>query len=62
MPNLNSAECLEIPVIDISNETLRTADHLVEAFIHYGFAFVKGQGLGFTSQFLDDIFEVVGLR
>ena len=61
MSNLDAIEYLDIPVIDLSNENVQTADHLVEAFIQYGFAFVHGRGLGFTSQIMDDLFEVVGL-
>lgn len=52
----------QIPVIDISQYNVQTADVLVSAVARYGFVFVKGQALGFTSGILDDIFNRVGQR
>ena len=50
---------LQIPVIDLSQATAQTADKLIDAVSRYGFVFVKGEGLGFTSQMLDDTFALV---
>ena len=51
---------LPIPVIDISNaNTEDTADQLVDAVARYGFAFVRGEGIGFTKPILDNAFELV---
>ena len=51
---------LPIPVIDISNaNTEDTADQLVDAVARYGFAFVRGEGIGFTKPVLDNAFELV---
>lgn len=55
----DSGRSLQIPIIDISRENAQTGDCLVEAAAHYGFVFIKGQGLGFTSQILDDAFDLV---
>lgn len=49
-----------IPVIDVSHASAAdTADQLVDAVARYGFAFVRGEGLGFTRQILDDGFALV---
>ena len=50
---------LQIPVIDISTGDARIADQLLDAVGQYGFAFVRGDGLGFTSQILNDAFAMV---
>ncbi len=55
----NNGSNLEIPLIDLSREDLQTADLLVEALAKYGFAFVRGQGLGFDSEILNDMFDLV---
>ena len=49
-----------IPVIDISqNDTETMAHFIVKAVAESGFVFVKGQDLGFTSQILDNVFNLV---
>ena len=51
---------LQIPVIDISDADAEdTADRLVDAVARYGFAFVRGEGIGFTKPILDNAFELV---
>lgn len=49
-----------IPVIDISNEDARTGIELVDAVEEWGFVFVRGEGLGFKLQDIEDAFELVG--
>ena len=58
----SNGSSLHIPVIDISREDAQTADLLVGACAQYGFVFVKGQELGFTSKLLDGTFDVVSVR
>lgn len=58
-PTQNKGQNLQIPVIDLSHATATTADGLIDAVSRYGFVFVKGEGLGFTSKILDDIFALV---
>ena len=58
-PSQTNGLNLQIPVIDLSHATAQTADKLIDAVSRYGFVFVKGEGLGFTSQILDDTFALV---
>ena len=58
-PSQTNGPNLQIPVIDLSHPTPHTADKLIDAVSRYGFVFVKGEGLGFTSQILDDTFALV---
>jgi hypothetical protein len=51
----------QIPVIDLSGADAQTADQLVKAVAEYGFVFVKGEGLDFTAQILNDTFALVSL-
>ena len=54
---------LRIPVIDISKASAAgTADQLVDAIAQYGFVFVRGKGIGFTRQIIDDAFALVRSR
>ena len=56
----SSVSGLQIPVIDISDaDADDTADQLVDAVARYGFAFVRGEGIGFTKAILDNTFELV---
>ena len=57
----NRSSNLQIPVIDISQTNMSTADSLVKALAQHGFAFINGQGLGFTPEILDNVFGLVGL-
>lgn len=51
---------LQIPVIDIFEASAAdTADQLVDAVARSGFVFVRGQGIHFTRQILDDAFALV---
>jgi hypothetical protein len=50
---------LQIPVIDISKANATTAARLSEAVAEYGFVFVNGGGLGFTSGILEETFALV---
>lgn len=51
---------LQIPVIDISEVSAAdAADQLVDAVARYGFVFVRGEGIGFTRQILDNAFALV---
>ena len=52
---------LHIPVIDLpsSGPDEKTASALVDACATYGFVFVRGDSLGFSSDALDGIFELV---
>ena len=51
---------VQIPVIDISEAgEAETADQLVDAVVRYGFVFIKGEGIVFTRQDLDDVFALV---
>lgn len=58
-PTQSNGQNLQIPVIDLSHATASTADKLIDAVSRYGFVFVKGEGLGFTSRILDDTFALV---
>lgn len=58
MAALNTAE-LSIPVIDISNEDAKTGTELVDAVEKWGFVFVRGEGLGFKPQNIEDAFQLV---
>ena len=56
----SNVSSLRIPVIDISDADAEdTADQLVDAVARYGFAFVRGEGIGFTKPVLDNAFELV---
>ena len=56
----SNVSSLQIPVIDISDTHAEdTADQLVDAVARYGFAFVRGEGIGFTKPVLDNAFELV---
>ena len=61
-PTQSNGISLQIPVIDLSGGNAQTADKLVEAVAQYGFVFVKGEEVGFTSQILDDTFALVSLE
>ena len=50
---------LQIPVIDISVSDAETASRLADAVADHGFVFIRGNGLGFTSHILDDMFALV---
>lgn len=51
---------LQIPVIDIFEASAAdTADQLVDAVARSGFVFVRGQGIHFTRQILDNAFALV---
>ncbi|CAF9934478.1 MAG: hypothetical protein ALECFALPRED_005958 [Alectoria fallacina] len=57
--NNGSSAQIQIPVIDISEASAAdTADQLVDAVARYGFIFVRGEGLGFTRQILDNAFAL----
>ena len=58
-PTQSNGQNLQIPIIDLSHATATTADKLVDAVSRYGFVFVKGEGLGFTSKILDNTFALV---
>lgn len=61
--NNGSSAQIQIPVIDISEASAAdTADQLVDAVARYGFIFVRGEGLGFTRQILDNAFALVRLK
>lgn len=53
---------LQIPVIDIAQCNAQTADRLLEAVADNGFVFVRAQGLNFTSNVLDKVFDLVRLH
>lgn len=56
----SNVSSLQIPVIDISDaDAEETANQLVDAVARYGFAFVRGEGIGFTKPVLDNAFELV---
>ena len=63
MDEMNSTQSngtsLQIPVIDLSGANTQTADKLIDAVAQVGFVFVNGEGLGFTSQTLNDMFALV---
>ena len=48
-----------IPVIDIRNEDSQTGEQLIEAVSTWGFVFVRGPGLGFSAQAINDVFQLV---
>ena len=49
-----------LPIIDISQATPETGDQLVEAASKWGFLYIRNQGLGFDTEIIDRIFELVG--
>ncbi len=55
----NILEDNPIPVIDISNEDQQTGDELVDAVAKWGFVFIRGEGLGFTSRDIETAFQLV---
>ena len=57
----NGNHDIKIPVIDLPNTDIdeATGFALVDACAKYGFVFVKGKGLGFTADVLDNTFELV---
>ena len=61
-PTQSNGQNLQIPVIDLSHATATTADKLIDAVSRYGFVFVKGEGLGFTSEILDNTFALVSQK
>ena len=56
-----AARALQIPIVDIprSGGDEETGAALVEACEQYGFVFVRGEGLGFSTDSLDCTFELV---
>lgn len=48
-----------IPVINISNANAQTGDQLIEAVANCGFVYIKGEGSGFTSEVINQAFEMV---
>ncbi|KAF6222139.1 hypothetical protein HO133_001225 [Letharia lupina] len=55
----SNGSSLQIPVIDISEASAAdTAGQLVDAVARYGFVFVRGEGIGFTKQTLDNAFAL----
>ena len=59
--NSPSNHNLQIPVIDLpqSGGDEDTGTALVDACAKYGFVFVRGEGLGFSFNALDEAFELV---
>ena len=57
-PNRNTQPS-SIPVIDISCADEETGRRLVDAAAQYGFAFVTGEDLGFTSDNIARTFALV---
>lgn len=58
----STVQSLHVPIVDISPSNAQAAEQLVEAATDYGFVFINGQDLGFNSQILDDVFQLVWLR
>ena len=54
------AEKDHLPIIDLSQATTETGDQLVEAASKWGFLYIRNRGLGFDTEIIDRIFELVG--
>ena len=60
VPNgINNGSTTHIPVIDILQEDIQMAEKLVSAVVQYGFVFVTGNRIGFSSKVLDEAFQLV---
>lgn len=56
---LSSQEAINIPVIDILNADAQIGEQLVKAVVQWGFVFIKAHGSGFTSDIIDNMFQIV---
>ena len=54
----NHTQHAEIPVIDISKPDEQIGDELIAAVVKWGFVYLHGR-VGFTSNIIDDMFEIV---
>ena len=59
---LSTQEVINIPVIDILNADIQTGEQLVNAVVQWGFVFIKAHGSGFTSDIINNMFQIVSLR
>lgn len=56
---LSSHEAVNIPVIDISNAHTQIGEQLIDAVVQWGFVFIKAHGSGFSSDIIDNMFQIV---
>lgn len=56
---LSNQEAIKIPVIDILNANTQTGEQLINAVVQWGFVFIKAHGSGFTSDIIDNMFQIV---
>ena len=59
---LSNQEAINIPVIDISVANSQIAEQLINAVVQWGFVFIKAHGSGFTSDIIDNMFQIVSSR
>ena len=55
-------DVFHIPLIDLSNDTTRIGDLLVDSVSKWGFVFIRSVGSGFTPEVVDRAFEMVRSR
>ena len=49
----------QIPLIDLSGDEEHVGNELLEAVMNWGFVFIHGEALGFSSQVIEDTFDLV---
>lgn len=59
---LSNDEVINIPVIDILNADIQIGEQLVNAVVQWGFVFIKAHGSGFTSDIINNMFQIVSLK
>lgn len=59
---LSDHKAINIPVIDILNANAQIGEQLINAVVRWGFVFIKGHGSGFTSDVIDNMFQIVSLK
>jgi hypothetical protein len=57
-----TVEHAEIPVIDISSPSIKTAKEILDAASTHGFVFVKNHDVGIPPADIQAMFDLVGLR
>ena len=53
---------INIPVIDILNADVYIGEQLINAVVQWGFVFIKAHGSGFTSDIINNMFQIVSFQ
>lgn len=55
----NGCGRVQIPLIDLSGDEEHVGNELLEAVMKWGFVYIHGEALGFSSQVIEDTFDLV---